>query len=263
MKRRLALALASTAVLVIGCAPDPAGDVDPVEEELRIGQPARIQAGQKLFVLGVTDDDQAIFQEGTTIYATALHPGARRQFVAETGPGVGIRPPLVFTSGRVAFIWPDSDFTGTKVSRLVVWTAAGGARGAASASLGWRRAAAASPDSHQVVFIANVGADGATGDLVTAAADLSPGRTAGHVSSHGRPRVDGSPLSRPMTRRGGRRSGLILTDLRGHPGRRAAGRQSSPPASVTRSTCRCCWRRDRAWSSTTAGSASTPWRCAA
>ncbi len=182
MTLKLRFALTPLLLLAASCASDPRG-VDPVSGAdtaddtaslpagLTTRASRRLQAGTKLFVLGVTDDDHAIYQDGTSVYATSLHPGARRQLIAETGPNVGVRNPLVFVSGDVALVWPDSDASGTIVSRLVVWTAATGPQVAASASLGFAGASAVSPDGRRVVFIANANADGTVGDLVTAAVD--------------------------------------------------------------------------------------------
>src|SRR5262249_33140233 len=124
--------LAISMTLLAGCASEPGAGSEAAAVEAR---PVRVQSGARLFLLGVTDDDHAIFQAGTHTFATALHAGARREPIAETGPDVGDRNPMVFTSGKVAFVWPDAPFFGIAVSRLYVWTAAGGARLATDASL--------------------------------------------------------------------------------------------------------------------------------
>lgn len=173
------ISIAIAMALLAGCNA-PAGIAQTEEAESLaqpLGRAALVQAGAKLFVLGVTDDGHAIYQQGTALYATALVPGAPKELIANTGSAIGVGHPLVFASGNVVFIYPDSDFSGTIVSRLYVWTAAGGARLAASASLGAPGLVAASPDSRDIVFVANASADGNTGDLVSAAADLSRRRT--------------------------------------------------------------------------------------
>jgi hypothetical protein len=135
------IAITLTWLLFAGCNASAERDLPPGPEVTEAiasaaGRALPIQSGAKLFVLGVTDDNYAIYQDGTTIYATALVPGARRHLIATTGSAIGVNHPLVFASGKVAFIYPDSDFSGTTVSRLFVWTAAAGPKLAAAASLG-------------------------------------------------------------------------------------------------------------------------------
>jgi hypothetical protein len=46
--------------------------------------PQLIQPGERLVLLGVTGDNHALVQEGSTVYATELKRGARKHFVATT-----------------------------------------------------------------------------------------------------------------------------------------------------------------------------------
>src|SRR5262249_542638 len=73
--------------------------VESAASALGAGRPERLQAGTRLVVYGVTDDDQVIFQDGGAVYAAALHPGAERSLVAEVAT-----QPIVLISGRVAFV---------------------------------------------------------------------------------------------------------------------------------------------------------------
>jgi hypothetical protein len=169
-----------TLAALVGCsapAMSPPATANPLAAESLarspLDRPVQVQAGAKQFVLGVTDDGHAIFQQGTALYSTPLAPHAARQFIANTSAAIGANHPLVFVSGNVAFIYPDSDSSGTIVSRLIVWTAAAGPKLVATASLGAPGYVAASPDSRGIVFVANASAHGTTGDLVSASADGS------------------------------------------------------------------------------------------
>jgi hypothetical protein len=154
---------------------------DPVTAEeasaLRVGDGFRIQAGSQLIVYGVTDDDFAIYQDGPTVYATRLFPGAPRHVVAE----VGATQPLVLVRGRVAFVWTELAYFGPGgVSPLVVWTSAAGPKLATDSSVGSvaaTRGATVSPDGREILFLASVDAAGAIGDIVSASPDLSHRRT--------------------------------------------------------------------------------------
>jgi hypothetical protein len=70
----------------------------------RPSPPQRIQAGDDLVLLAVTDDDHALYQDGQTVYATHLRAGAPRTVVAEV-PGTNLAFPLQV--GRVVFLWTD------------------------------------------------------------------------------------------------------------------------------------------------------------
>lgn len=133
----------------------------------RATAPQRIQAGSDLVLLAVTDDDHALYQDGQTVYATALRTGAARTVVAEV-PGTNLAFPLQV--GTVVFLWtdPQRNRPGFGVSPLVLWTADQGPRQiSAQASVGLV-ATAASPDSREIVFPTNVSDDGARGDLALA-----------------------------------------------------------------------------------------------
>src|SRR5262249_41410485 len=80
-------------------------------------------------------------------------------------------------SGRVVLIWTEQVYFGAGgKSPLVVWTADGGAHQATATSavsnpLG-TRAAAVRPDGKEILFLANVSADGTVGDIVSATPDM-------------------------------------------------------------------------------------------
>jgi len=160
------------ALLAGGCVEVGDDATSQASSELR-NDAVRVQAGDNLTVLAVTADDHVVFWDGTSIYVSSLHRNASRTKVADSGAGVpsaGI--PMVQISGNVAFIWPDAALFGGGVSRLYVWTAAGGARLASTSSVATTNAAAASPDGRDIVYTTGVSADGASGDIVTARADL-------------------------------------------------------------------------------------------
>lgn len=133
----------------------------------RLSPPQRIQAGDDLVLLAVTDDDHALYQDGQTVYATRLRAGAPRTVVAEV-PGTNLAFPLQV--GRVVFLWtdPQRNLPGFGVSPLVLWTAADGPRQISAQSSVGLVATAASPDSRELVFTTNVTDDGARGDLAYA-----------------------------------------------------------------------------------------------
>jgi hypothetical protein len=183
---RMHLFLAASAALVTlaSCAPDdsapddsaPAAGDERLEARVRAAQ--LVQAGTNLVVLGVTDDDHALYWDAGSVYATALEPGAERQLVAAAS-----QPPMTLVAGRVAMVWTAQVFGPPAApSPLVVWTAAGGPRELSAASFpptqGAANAiAAVSPDSREVLFATDVSADGASGDIARAAVDGSCART--------------------------------------------------------------------------------------
>jgi hypothetical protein len=179
MKALHAFLAASAALgLFANCAPEAGPTSAAVEEplvEARGQAPKLIQPGAQLVVLGVTDDDRAIYWDAGSVYATALKPGAPRQFVAAAS-----QPPMTMVVGRVALIWATHPFVPAlpTPSPLVIWTAKHGPREASASSLppmqGRAQAlAAVSPDGREVIFSTNVSADGATGDIVRASVDGS------------------------------------------------------------------------------------------
>lgn len=166
-----------TCAALLGCA--QAGELDlPLEEmgsesQALSGQEHRlVQAGEHLLLLGVTSDDHALYQDGESVYATALEAGATRQLVAQVPAG---NTAFVYTVGEVAFCWtnPDRTVPGFGVSPLVVWSAASGAHEASAASPIGTFATSASADGRTVLYPTNSNADGTVGDLEIAATDLS------------------------------------------------------------------------------------------
>ncbi len=159
-------------MVVIGCteqavvtaeASEPLGSTS---DQLRA--PRLVQPGDDLLLLGVTSDDDVLYQEGQTIYASQLSRRARRLHVADV-PGTNIAHSLQV--GSVVFIWtnPQRELPGFGVSPLVIWSSAGGARLVSSNSAVGVVATDASPDGRQIVFTTNVAADGVRGDLALAA----------------------------------------------------------------------------------------------
>lgn len=131
------------------------------------GAPVLIQAGTDQYLLAVTDDNFAVYQEGQALYATRLAPGAPRTFVANV-PNTNLAQ--VLQVGKVVFIWtdPQRNLPGFGVSPLVLWTAKEGAQVISAQSAVGLVATAASSDSKQIVFTTNVTDDGTRGDLAHA-----------------------------------------------------------------------------------------------
>src|SRR5262249_38599276 len=115
-------------------------------------------------LMGVTDDNFAIYQEGQTLYATALVPGARRQVVAEVPAG---NVAQILQVGNVVMAWPNPDrsLPGFGVSPLVIWSAIGGAHRISDASAVALVATDAGPANLQVLYTTNTTPDGLVGDL--------------------------------------------------------------------------------------------------
>lgn len=139
-------------------------------------QTQQIQSGERLVLLGVTADDHALVQDGATVYATALQPGAPKQVVGTSPPGV---VSFVYTVGKVAFVWtnPDRSLPGFGVSPLTVWSAASGAHQASTDSPIGTFTTSASADGRHVMYTTRGSADGSVGDIEFAATDLSQRRT--------------------------------------------------------------------------------------
>lgn len=176
MVRAFFVGLTFSAAL-LGCVgPEPPGEA-PVEakaehQDALSAQPGGlVQAGAQLLLLGVTGDNHALYQDGDTVYATALKPGAPRRQVAQVPAG---NVAFVFTVGKVAFCWtnPDRSVPGFGVSPLVVWSAAFGSHEASEASPIGTFATSASADGRTVIFPTNSNADGSVGDIEIASADL-------------------------------------------------------------------------------------------
>ena len=162
---------------LLGCAQvdaldPPLEDVSSESQGLSGQGHQLIQAGAHLLLLGVTSDDHALYQDGETVYATALRAGATRQLVGQVPAG---NTAFVYTVGEVAFCWtnPDRSIPGFGVSPLVVWSAASGAHEASAASPIGTFATSASADGRTVLFPTNGNADGSVGDIEIAATDLS------------------------------------------------------------------------------------------
>ena len=143
------------------------GESSESSEALRSLRPRRVQPGENLTLLAVSADDYAIYQEGQTVYASKLVPGAERTFVADV-PGTNVAFPLQV--GDVVFVWtnPQRQLPGFGVSPLILWTSDRGPRLISSQSAVALVATAASTDSRQIVFTTNATADGLRGDLVYA-----------------------------------------------------------------------------------------------
>jgi hypothetical protein len=181
MVRAFFVGLTFSAAL-LGCVgPGPQGEA-PAEAEserqdaLSAPPSGLVQPGAQLLLLGVTGDNHALYQDGDTVYATALKPGAPRRQVAQVPAG---NVAFVFTVGKVAFCWtnPNRSVPGFGVSPLVVWTAAFGSRETSAASPLGTFATSASADGRTVIFPTNSNADGSVGDIEIASADLRERQT--------------------------------------------------------------------------------------
>ncbi|HEU4538003.1 MAG TPA: hypothetical protein VFS00_27975, partial [Polyangiaceae bacterium] len=104
------LAAGAALGLFANCAPEASPTTATGEESLveaKAQQPPKlVQPGAQQVVLGVTDDNRALYWEAGSVYATALKPGAERQFVAAAG-----QPPMTMVVGRVALVWTAAPFT--------------------------------------------------------------------------------------------------------------------------------------------------------
>lgn len=174
--RKLLLALVAFAAA--SCWPAWAGadDGDDDDDGLRRTAPALVQAGERLVLLGVTSDNHALVQDGQTVYASELKPGARKQIVGTSPPGV---VSFVYTVGKVAFVWtaPNRQLSGFGVSPLTVWSAATGARPAAAQSPIGTFTTSASEDGRYVMYTTRGTPDGSVGDIEFARTDMSERRT--------------------------------------------------------------------------------------
>jgi hypothetical protein len=135
-----------------------------------------IQSGQRLVLLGVTSDNHALVQDGSTVYATELKPGARKHIVGSSPPGI---VSFVYTVGPVAFVWtaPDRSIPGYGVSPLTVWSAATGANKASDNSPIGTFTTSASTDGRHVMYTTRGPADGSVGDIEFASTDMSVRKT--------------------------------------------------------------------------------------
>lgn len=213
LKIRSLLALSATLGLLPGCAPEasqPEATVGGRALASHVESPKRIQAGSKLAVLGVTDDDFALYWDNGSVYATALWPGAPKHFVAAAS-----QPPMTMIAGRAAMVWTAAPyFGGAAPSPLVVWTAKHGAWAASDASMtpalgAIQAVTAVSPDNREIIFTTNVSADGAVGDIVRARLDGT--HLTGLVAG-----VDMNPFGACPPHVGFNRSGHAPGDHSGH-----------------------------------------------
>jgi hypothetical protein len=135
-----------------------------------------IQSGQRLVLLGVTSDNHALVQDGSTVYATALRPGAPKHRIGSSPPGV---VSFVYTVGEVAFVWtaPNRTLPGFGVSPLHVWSAATGAHKASDNSAIGTFTTSASANGRHVMYTTRSPADGSVGDIEFARTDLSERKT--------------------------------------------------------------------------------------
>ncbi len=167
------------------CAPARAAEGTALHETRR--QPAQlVQPGERLVLLGVTADNHAVYQDGQAVYASALRPGARKQLVGTSPPGVVA---FVYTVGRVAFVWtqPDRAVPGFGVSPLTVWSARTGAQRASDRSPIGTFTTSASDDGRHVMYTTRGAPDGSTGDIEFARTDMTRRQTL----------VTGVPMSFP------------------------------------------------------------------
>jgi hypothetical protein len=172
MTRRL---LIGGLVLVLAsCAAPSTDDPQTLQEAQAVSSstPLLVQPGSAQQLLAVTSDNYVLYQEGTEVFASALVPGAQRQPVASV-PAENLA--FVYASGKVAFVWtnPDRRKPGFGVSPLWVWSAESGASFASDASPIGTFSTAASPDGRSILYPTRGSADGTSGDLELASADLS------------------------------------------------------------------------------------------
>ncbi len=162
-------------VLVLAsCAAPATAEPQTLQEtqEVSSSSPLLVQPGSAQQLLAVTSDNHVLYQEGTEVFASALIPGAQRQPVASVPAG---NLAFVYASGKVAFVWTNPDRTkpGFGVSPLWVWSAESGANFASDASPIGTFSTSASPDGHSILYPTRGSADGTSGDLELASADLS------------------------------------------------------------------------------------------
>jgi hypothetical protein len=153
--------------LVSSCGIDADPALTTTRDALDARAPVLIQPGQGQSLLAVTADGFIVYQEGQTVYASRLMPGAPRLVVTQIDDGFFAFPLQV---GDVVFLWtrPQIDAPGLGVSPLVMWTSRGGTVPLSAQSSVGLVATAASADSRQILFTTHVDDAGVRGDLVTA-----------------------------------------------------------------------------------------------
>lgn len=172
------LATFSLPVLLAACVAEPtdldrtAQAADAIAKHHACADDALVQPGAALVLLGVTADDHAIYQDGSTVYATALHAGAAPVAVGSVPAG---NTAFAYIAGKVAFVWtnPDYSMPGYGVSPLEIYSAAYGAAHASDASPIGTLVTAASDDGRRITFPDNTDAAGSVADLIIASPDLS------------------------------------------------------------------------------------------
>lgn len=135
-----------------------------------------LRAGAGLLPLAITADDHVFFQEGQDLYVTGISRGANATRLA-TIPGSNTA--FIFTSGKVAFIWTNPDYTSPSygVSPLMIWTARHGARQVSEASPVGTLTTAADREGARVVFPSGARQGGIVGDIIEATTDGREVRT--------------------------------------------------------------------------------------
>jgi hypothetical protein len=179
MLQRVLLSKSVRALLLCGALAASAAVSADDDNDRHGGHEARtelIQSGQRLVLLGVTSDNHALVQDGATVYATELKPGARKRVVGTSPPGI---VSFVYTVGPVAFVWPapNRSLPGFGVSPLIVWRAATGANKASDNSPIGTFTTSASADGRHVMYTTRAPADGSVGDIEFASTDMSVQKT--------------------------------------------------------------------------------------
>jgi hypothetical protein len=174
MKRYTLLCMLGLSLCLMEIAASAASADPPPSDNLLPRTPLLIQPGSNQLLLGVTDDNFAVYQQGQSVYVTALRPGARRREIA-TVPNTNVAQ--ILQVGKVAMLWtdPQRSLPGFGVSPLVIWSAAGGPRRISENSAVGLVATDASPDGLQVLYTTNTTPDGLRGDLAVASV-LSSGK---------------------------------------------------------------------------------------
>jgi hypothetical protein len=159
----------ATACLLVGACTADIDATDDSTAEVRRA-PLQVQTGVGITLIGVTDDNHAIYERGQQVFAIALTRDSEPELIADIPAG---NTAFIFQAGKVAFIWPNPDRTqpGFGVTPLVIWTAKHGARVATETSV--FGTTAATRDGERVLFAVSSTPDGASGDLVVASADLA------------------------------------------------------------------------------------------
>ena len=122
-----------------------------------------LAAGNSLSARGVTSDGYAVYSDdvGLQLYAVPI-AGGSPQTIAALGSNF-----WVVVVGQVVFVW--SNVTSANVGALTTWSSAKGSHAIAPASFGIL--GASSSDGTQVLYVANVDAQGQTGDVFVSGTD--------------------------------------------------------------------------------------------